>query len=71
MGNGDRKSLEQPQGHEPALVIGVAIIWICEGGAFKYCLGINEVDFVIPQVRQAFLLVPEIPHLRSVYTPDA
>lgn len=53
MGNGDRNSLERPKGHEPAFVIGVAITRAGKGRALKGCLGIDEVDSVIPQVGQA------------------
>jgi hypothetical protein len=68
MGNGNRNSLEKPKRHEPAFVISIAVVRAGKGRALKDCLGIDEVDPVIPQVGQALSFVPTVPNLRSVYT---
>jgi len=62
--------LKKTQRNEPALAVGKAVVFECERQALKYCLGIDEVQSVVPKVGLALLLVPAVSHLRSVYTPE-
>jgi hypothetical protein len=68
MGNGYGNALEKPERHEPAFVICEAVVRESKGRALKDCLGIDEIDPVIPQVGQALGFVPAVLYLPSVYT---
>jgi hypothetical protein len=59
---------KKPRGHKSLLLVPEAVVFIGEGWALKYLLGVHEVEAVVLWIGLALLFVPGEVHRRSVYT---